>query len=256
MLQDIQKLSFSDLRQIFSPLNAYTDYVFWIRSRDMGKQIFTSDSYKIIWERDIDVIFDLPLAWLDYLASENRHDYMRQLQARHEQGYLKPEKNIALYQITTPSNRLRYLLDRCYRCEAHQGEHYIVGIAKSISADSWAMQYENEPENFSEEDEKVHQDFFRLLKKEFGIIPLNIKKSALAKFSDNNDFLAELQNFGLSKRELECLAHICQGKTYKQAAKEMQISPRTVETYLENILSKTSCSTKLELISQFSRAFR
>ena len=54
---------------------------------------------------------------------------------------------------------------------------------------------------------------------------------------------------------MECLYHFCRGKTYKQTARDMSISPRTVETYLENILIKTSCCNKVEVVSRYSRYF-
>ncbi len=255
MIADIQKSTLAYLRNIFASLDEFKDYVFWIRNRDMSKQYYTSDNFKLIWERDVEIIFEIPLLWLDYLAPDNRLTYFKQLQARHEQGYLDSEKNITLYQVSTPTQKLRYLLDRCYRCVSVSKEHYIVGISKSISAESWSMQYENSPEALSEDDKNAHQQFFSLLKKEFGITPLNEKQSIIAEFTDKNDYLGEIHTFGLSKREFECLYHFCKGKTYKQTAKEMVISPRTVETYLENILSKTSCSSKIEIISRFSRAF-
>jgi len=45
----------------------------------------------------------------------------------------------------------------------------------------------------------------------------------------------------LSRRELECFFHVIQGKTAKQIARELSLSPRTVEMYLDNV------KTKLEL---------
>lgn len=43
----------------------------------------------------------------------------------------------------------------------------------------------------------------------------------------------------LSKRELECLLCFSQGKTAKEIGRSLNISPRTVETYLLNIKQKT-----------------
>lgn len=255
MLMDIQKCSFAYLRNVFSSLESLNDYVFWIRSKDMSKQFYTSDSYKNIWDREIEVIFEIPILWLDYLLPDHRVNYLKQFQARHDQGYRDPEKNIAFFQITTPSNQIRYLLDRCYRCQSLNGAEFVAGYSKSISPEAWSTYYENAPDQLSEEDKKAEQHFFKLLKKEFGIKLLPMKNKGLIELSDKTLFAKEIQTFGLSQREFECLGHICLGKSYKEVAREMLISPRTVETYIKNILSKTNTKNKIEVISRFAKVF-
>jgi DNA-binding CsgD family transcriptional regulator len=42
----------------------------------------------------------------------------------------------------------------------------------------------------------------------------------------------------LTRRELECFFHVIQGKTAKQIARELQLSPRTIESYLDNMKIK------------------
>jgi DNA-binding CsgD family transcriptional regulator len=55
----------------------------------------------------------------------------------------------------------------------------------------------------------------------------------------------------LSKREWECLSRFSQGKTYKEVARVLSLSPRTVEAYLNNIREKTQISLKSKLIDCF-----
>jgi DNA-binding CsgD family transcriptional regulator len=54
----------------------------------------------------------------------------------------------------------------------------------------------------------------------------------------------------LSKRETECLYWLLRGKSVKETAKLMGISPRTVETHMETIKRKLNCATKSELIEK------
>lgn len=54
-----------------------------------------------------------------------------------------------------------------------------------------------------------------------------------------------------SKREKECISHLINGLSSKQIAKELNISHRTVEFYLESIKNKFKCRTRLELICKF-----
>ena len=53
----------------------------------------------------------------------------------------------------------------------------------------------------------------------------------------------------LSQREKECLKLMIRGNTAKQIAHLLHLSPRTVESYFENMKNKLSCFSKQELFS-------
>lgn len=60
----------------------------------------------------------------------------------------------------------------------------------------------------------------------------------------------------LSDREIECLQQLLHGKTAMEIGQFLHLSPRTVESYLENLKEKLSCHSKRELVSRaqlFSR---
>lgn len=73
-------------------------------------------------------------------------------------------------------------------------------------------------------------------------------------FSDGNieSLLPGLNMDGvyLSKRELECLRFLLRGKTAKDIASLLLLSPRTIEFYLDNIKRKMGVSSKSELIEK------
>lgn len=52
----------------------------------------------------------------------------------------------------------------------------------------------------------------------------------------------------LSKREAECLHHVCNGRSIKYIANLIDISPRTVEKYLSNMRTKLGVMFKSELV--------
>lgn len=55
----------------------------------------------------------------------------------------------------------------------------------------------------------------------------------------------------LSEREWECLSRLSQGKTYKEVASALLLSPRTIETYVNNIKEKSGIFCKSKLIQCF-----
>jgi len=52
----------------------------------------------------------------------------------------------------------------------------------------------------------------------------------------------------LSQRERECVNYMAKGYTAKKIAKELNISNRTVEAYLDNVKRKLRCQNRAELI--------
>lgn len=57
----------------------------------------------------------------------------------------------------------------------------------------------------------------------------------------------------LSKREVECISRAYQHKTIKEIAREINLSPRTVEFYLNNIRRKTHCYNKKDLMGLYEK---
>lgn len=52
----------------------------------------------------------------------------------------------------------------------------------------------------------------------------------------------------LSKRELECLYYLAQGKSAKEVGASMKISARTAQSYLDNIKDKLNVNSRSELV--------
>ena len=55
------------------------------------------------------------------------------------------------------------------------------------------------------------------------------------------------QFLSLSLREQQCLKALHVGKSAKETGAALLLSPRTIESYLENIKSKLSCYSKQDL---------
>lgn len=63
--------------------------------------------------------------------------------------------------------------------------------------------------------------------------------------------IRELAYDHITKRELEALVHLFLGKSVKMIARDMgDISPRTVDDYVNSLKTKLGCFTKVELLSK------
>lgn len=74
--------------------------------------------------------------------------------------------------------------------------------------------------------------------------------------STRDQFLSEISPdyrlmLALSKQEKKCLAEVLVGKTAAGIASSLNLSTRTVESYINNLKRKTDCSNKEELINKF-----
>lgn len=252
MPQNISKANESFLDQIFNPLDHYEDYVFWIRDREMTKQVYQGKNFAKIWQRDPDVVNKYPLMWLDFLEDSRKAFYMQQLQQRHDTSYNNPELNHIYYQIKMPDSSVKYIVDNCIKCISAENLIYIVGVAKKISPENWMAIDRDNTLIYQQFDKEIEQDFFQLLKSQFCIIPFaQIKTGNQTLVSFQEKILAE--GIVFSNRETECLYYLCQGNTAKEAAKIMFLSSRTVETYIEQIKIKVNAKNCLEVVSKFSK---
>jgi DNA-binding CsgD family transcriptional regulator len=79
----------------------------------------------------------------------------------------------------------------------------------------------------------------------------NAKKIDLTPFTFTDEEMFNLQGKNISFRERDCLYHLFRGKTIKETAKLLKLSPRTVEEYLNRIKQKTGCKYKRDLLHYF-----
>jgi DNA-binding CsgD family transcriptional regulator len=64
----------------------------------------------------------------------------------------------------------------------------------------------------------------------------------------------EYTDVNFSQRELACVKHLLDYKTAAETAVLMNVSTRTIESYLDNIKLKLNCTTKAELIRKLKNS--
>ena len=65
----------------------------------------------------------------------------------------------------------------------------------------------------------------------------------------------QIGQFRLTKREFESLSQLAKGKSIKEIARELGLSPRTIEDYLKKIKFKTGYHLKSDLVKLFQDKF-
>jgi DNA-binding CsgD family transcriptional regulator len=97
--------------------------------------------------------------------------------------------------------------------------------------------------------------FFSLYKETFAPDLLELGKRPFAIPLRPKDFVRkkQMQNdfANITVREFECLQHLSHGLTAKMIARELNISPRTVERHIDNIREKLQLKCKLDIINKY-----
>jgi PAS domain S-box-containing protein len=76
-------------------------------------------------------------------------------------------------------------------------------------------------------------------------------KNVLEELQEERYYLSgEYQGIHLTQREAQCLVCLAHGYSIKQIGKKLELSPRTVEAYLNRVKVKLKCNTKTELIAK------
>lgn len=60
----------------------------------------------------------------------------------------------------------------------------------------------------------------------------------------------KFNNYNLSPRQQECLFYLLRGMSDKEIASKLNLSPRTVESYIHEIKNKMQCRTRVEVIEK------
>lgn len=135
--------------------------------------------------------------------------------------------------------------------QRHQKYYDMIGFAMPAeisNKNTFYLNYLNILKEFAEDFMKERQELFRHLDDHRILPPEEYKDPnrhilCLPKTGEISDLIP------LSKQETECLNLLKKGYTYKHIALKLNISPRTVETYIYRIKEKTGLTSKQDLLS-------
>lgn len=236
--------------RLFCQLSNQDDHICWIRSIDFKRQLYLSPQFEQIFGSPVSTLHDSPESWYDFLLKLDNKDMRIIMPKRIKNPSSHNGENVVYYRIATPNGEIRYirdwsilLRDKNQQCIA------VAGVAEKISAQTWFEEQENKNLNRFETALAGGKTLQEILEQEqqLHILPQQQKPTSLA---------APLQNLNidgiqieLSKREADCLQQLCLGRSAKETADILHISPRTVESHIDNIKQKSFCKSKVQLLS-------
>jgi DNA-binding CsgD family transcriptional regulator len=74
-----------------------------------------------------------------------------------------------------------------------------------------------------------------------------LRSGALAAAEDGMDGAGRKRSSVLTRREMEVVVLVARGLTNRQAAEQLLVAPRTVETHLEHIFAKPGVQTRADV---------
>lgn len=138
-------------------------------------------------------------------------------------------------------HRNYYIVRRCPECT------FIFGAIKNKKVESCVEVYKNTMEdfehfcaNFLDQLVEIIRAHSPKYKNSFILTNARLRRSVITRNNTKKE--------KLSKREIECLWWASQGKSTKEVARMLSLSPTTVETHNKHIREKLRCSTMIEAV--------
>lgn len=116
--------------------------------------------------------------------------------------------------------------------------------------------FECEAENFLRDKQKHLVDFNIKYEEEEELLSKCKMNDCIRSMEINKFFISNIDKeepVYLTKREWECLFFLCKGKSVKQISRNLNLSTRTVESYLQNCKVKFSAYNKFDLIEKAAK---
>lgn len=186
--------------------------IYWMSTSDFKTCVFLNDAYENIFRYPKGIILkDLKVfsSYLKRAGHECYNPFLEMVKKTQQEGP-NATYNETFHIIRGGDGRIRTVNDCGHPLYDEHGEHLgFSGVARDISSDLIRKQLPNPIMNFFQ---------------------LSDRKKYYLK--------GKYKNIYLSPRQAECALYLLQGKTAKQTAKILKLSPRTIEEVIGNIKAK------------------
>lgn len=254
----MKALTISAIDSLFSYLHS-SDLVLWIRDKNYQKQIYISPSFEQIWEIPPALLYEdkgllirstlLEVAdYSNWIALDEQKKLIGQQSVETPVAEKSsPSSNDLLLRIKTAGGKEKFLFDSSYLLVDEKNNHIgFAGVAKSVTQDEWfARYYANRNQTAHTSENVFKQHIFDLLRRESKTIEKETGSGIPEYF-----FQMSSKKISFTKRECECIYHAQAGKSAKETARALNISPRTIEFHLSNAQEKAGTKNKIALLSK------
>lgn len=238
---DIQSLNL-----LMTSISNLSSTVFWVRSADFKKQIYVSPSFETIYGKECNLLYENPQAWTDPIDPEHRYQVLERLTQRriNQMNHLNDNEPVC-YSLILPSNERHFIKNQAFTvCDDKKSIVAYAGMSENISEALYEHLLINKKNlNTADNNRKAIDNVIQMLTRDIAQDRDYKKRSVAYNNSNDNNLLDKL-----SVREKDCLQYLIQGMTAKETAKQLNLSPRTVETYIDSIKLKFGCRNKMEIM--------
>jgi len=230
-----QQLRSNVIKQ-FSELEQEYNCVLWVRNDDYSQQLFVGPNYEKFWGRSCLSLYEDPDLWQTYLVTEEGSANIEQLKQRNTP--INP-KHTEFYCFKDADGQEHWMQDRSFRITDHNGKCMVIaGVAYPIIIEDMTGDAQAKVSDIIDQ---IVIKFSTILASEYDASGQQEKTSAVQ--TGAQELLDQL-----SKREIEVLYYLLHGKSMHAIAETLDLSPRTVESYINNLKNKLQCDSKSEII--------
>lgn len=231
---------------------------FWIRTPDFQQQIYISEGFEKIWQNDNSKLFEHPMSFVDTFIIEENEDILKSFEARAMGAPDEREKTL-LVRIKSADNSIIHWRDSCFCLYDTYGTVVgVAGIGEALKESEWFLDLEKKVEEPTQLEIIKKSQFARYLQNDKpDSIPFNNIEIPCHRIkSQYYVFIVPEGEIALTRRELQCIYYLLAGFTAKQTARELKISPKVVEEYLNNARGKLHCNNKMEIVKKIKHIVR
>lgn len=237
------------LNFMLSFLNTLENVVFWVRDPITNQQLYINKAYDKIWHRNGEDLYNHPASFGETLLSEDEAFNMSQFQHRAGNSGI----NAIAYRIFLPNGEIRWLKDTCLSLINPAGKVVLAcGISELIEPETWYQVRSGKLTPTT--DNSQLQSISELFYKEFQLQQHPAKTALQENTNCKQQSYLKINNttIHLTRRQQECLKYLLDGKSAKETAYYLDISTRTVETYLGVLRNKFNCRSNIALVSKIN----
>lgn len=246
----IKKDSSQAINALFTFLNNLESVVLWMCNAESTKVLFLGENYDKLWQRSGDYLREHGLAtWQDALVVDdcqrNAPEFYRRVDT--------PGASSMIYRIHKPDGEISHFKDTSYTLVDRDGNPTLMlGIAELLTPERWHEYYQQDVIEIPKHN--ILHDCIEVLQQEYKLLPhVPILTHELTLETSHNVML-DGETFAITPRETTCIYYLLKGCSAKETARQMKVSPRTVEFHLERLKQRFNCRTKTALLGKLQAA--